>query len=294
MADFLSIICPPQRSPFNQPRGEEPFDRDKEIFSRLWWLFFNAIANLLNKPLVRVGLRADRLALDPASVLPGTLFTETDTGLVYQVFIIAKVPTWRYVSGVYALLQADIEAFSDTLTTDDTGALFDTTDYLHQYRWDGAALNFAPGDGSEYILSGSPRGGPPLGGLWGLCNGSAYDVAQPDGTVFNVTTSDFTGDVTIMGAGSPDAAQRVASRIKWEAGAKTDTEDATHTHTVTITDALAYGAGGFGAAPGQTVGSSVESVTHKHNLTDALSQSLVLGEGQGSPLRIATTWYIRR
>ncbi len=294
MAAFPILICPPDKTPHTQLRGQEPWDREREIFRTVWYLYFNAIAKLLNKPLVRVGLRADRLALDPASALPGTLFTETDTGLIYQRFTILGVPTWRYVSGVYALLQADLAAFLVDLTTDDTGALFETTDYLHLYRWDGAALNFAPGDGSEYIVSGSPRGGPPLGGLWGLCDGSLYDVAQPDGTIDNFATADLTGDVTLMGAGSPDAAQRVASRIKWEAGAKTDTEDATHTHSVTITDSLAYGAGGFGAAPGQTVGSSVESATHKHNLTDALSQSLVLGEGQGSPLRIATTWYIRR
>lgn len=44
----VRLIEPPQKTPFNQPRGEEPFDRTQEIFSRVWWLFWDAMARAIN------------------------------------------------------------------------------------------------------------------------------------------------------------------------------------------------------------------------------------------------------
>jgi hypothetical protein len=76
----------------------------------------------------------------------------------------------------------------------DDGRLFYATDYSHVYRWNAAGPGwiFIEGDASGYVVIGQPSG-VPNGGLWGLCNGSTYAVAQSDGTVANVTTATIAG-----------------------------------------------------------------------------------------------------
>lgn len=79
----------------------------------------------------------------------------------------------------------------------DAGRLFYATDYCHVYRWTGAAWEFLEGDGSGQVVIGQPSGAP-NGGLWGLCDGTAYLVAQANGTTASVTTQNLGGGAFIM------------------------------------------------------------------------------------------------
>jgi len=290
-----SLFCPPQRNPFIQEQGAQPFDRTKEIFNVTWWLYFHNIASFLGRPLVRQGLRSDRLALDPGSVRPATLFTETDTGLIYQMRVVDGVAGWYYVAGIYALLQADIPTFAATLGTGDAGALMESTDYCHKYRWDGSALGFDPGDeGSGKIVAGSD-GFVPNGGLWALCDGGTYGFAQADGTVDTGVTPDLTGDVALLGAAAADTSSRPAGRATWDAAAKTEDESDTHTHSVTVLGSTDYEAGGFSAVYEQTVATGTESATHYHDLTDTNAKLNVPSESNGGlGVRYALIWFQRR
>ncbi len=289
MANSLALICPPQRTPFNQDRGfQEPFDREKEIFRNTWWLYFNRIADFVGQPLVRDGLRAERIALSLGGVREATLFVETDTGLVYQMRVTDGAAGWHYVTGSYPLEQLDIPDFVATLIDADKGVLIDSTDYFHQYRWDGAALNFAPGDEG----SGKIVGGLPNGGLWAPCDGGVYDFSQPDGTVVSANSRPLTGDLFLVASATQGTAQ-LGTRPTWESGATTD-DEASHTHTVHVIGTNSYEAGVFNAVADQTIGSSGGSA-HHHDLSDSNAQLKITGDsGSGLPPRIAETWFQRR
>ncbi len=254
-----------------------------------WWLFFNSLAEAANKPVVRYGLREERLALSPSGLRDGTLFFETDTGLIYQ----SRAGTWYYASGVYPLPQADIEAFRDTLLDTEEGLLIESTDYFHQYRWDGAALDFAPGDpGSAYVVIGQVDGSAPNGGLWEPCSGAAVDVALPDGTIDSINTQVLNTDTAIIGA-AVASGPAVGERPTWESGATTD-DESSHTHTVHVIGSNSYDSGAFNAVPDQTVGSSGGSA-HHHDLSDSNAQLKITGDGgSGMPPRVSVVFYMRR
>jgi hypothetical protein len=165
------------------------------------------------------------------------------------------------------------------LDAGDDGTTFYATDYGHAYRWSGTALawSFLEGDcGSGFVTMGKPDGTAPNGGLWGLCDGSTYAVAQANGTTANVTTMNLTGDVVIKG-GYSTGAQQAATTPTWQAGAKTDVDT------------------GAGQAVQSGSGATVAAHTHQHNLSNANATLNAPGEANGGmPLRIGNNWYIRR
>lgn len=179
------------------------------------------------------------------------------------------------------------------LGTADAGREYRATDYRHRYIWSGTAWQFAEGDGSGQIVAGQPDGSAPNGGLWGLCDGSTYAVAQDDGSVANVTTQDLTGDVFVLG-GAPD--RRAATAPTWDNSvAPARTESATT--GISVAD--------HPTAADTTVGGAETRVTdgthdvieagHVHELTDVNAKlNAPSEEAGGLPVRVALRWYIRR
>lgn len=260
---------------------------------------------------VLVGTHADRLAIDASTVGIGTVFFETDRTVFYiAVDAGSGLHKWVYASGVFSSTLSGIP----TLGANDVNFLFGATDYLHLWRWTGAAWHFAPGDpGSGFIVAGSP-----VGGAWAACTGGSVTIATDAGGTTSVTTPNLTGEVFIKG-GSP-AGQQVATRPTWETASAT--EDDTHDHTYggttdpvgdhshalnTFTNiwSLQTGATLFAetgvVSPTQDAGAhshtysgTTNNDTHNHTLTDANARLKVPSEANGGlPLRISLTWYIR-
>lgn len=177
------------------------------------------------------------------------------------------VPALPVIRDVLANIPSGFNASAD-------GRLFYATDHKHIYRYDGAtaAWHFLEGDGSGQVVVGSPTGGAPNGGLWGLCDGSAYLVAQDNGTTLSVTTQNLTGGVFITG----------------------DTAGAQQAATApTFTGALTTGNdSGAGTTVQSGTGATVATHTHTHSLSATLNAPSVANGGL--PLRIGVHFYIRR
>ena len=172
---------------------------------------------------VRIDLFAVR---GPAAQFPNTIFEASDRN--YQAWV-SNGQSWLYAYGVYQRTQAQLAALAATLGTNDTGLEVWVTDFEHRLKWTGAAWVFAPGDpGSGWVAIGKPAGTAPNGGVWGICDGTAYTCLNADGTTTSLTSQNLTGEVFIKGAAST-ASQQAATRATWEAAAVTDNESA-HTH----------------------------------------------------------------
>src|ERR1035438_3075831 len=72
---MLPVILPPQSQPVTQGN----------LLERTWYLFLEAVraamAGLLE--LIQFGTDAERLAFDPANLMPGSLWIDTPSGPVY-------------------------------------------------------------------------------------------------------------------------------------------------------------------------------------------------------------------
>jgi len=281
---------------------------------------------------------ANRIALYPAANYPNTVFWETDRLVLYvseagtwkyvsgvnvntfsnrpadlgtgdvgfQFYASDFTVGWRwsgtafeYRYGIYERTQAQLAALAALLAASDVGFLVDVTDYEHILKWTGTAWSFQAGDGSGHVVMGKPDGSAPNGGVWGLCDGTAYTVLNGVGTTSNLTTQNLTGEVFLKGA-TAVAGQQAAVRATWEVAAITDNASAgTPAGSIGNNDssvAVQSGAGTTVAADPHShsfTGSAMGN--HQHALSDANAQLKVPSEANGGlPLRISTVWYIRR
>jgi hypothetical protein len=250
---------------------------------------------------VFVGTHAIRVGTSAAK--DGSLFYETDRTVLY----VSVSGVWKYCAGAMAGTLSPDQKPTD-LGADDVGFLFDSTDYLHTYRWSGSAWAFAPNDpGSAYIVAAG--GSAPLGGLWGACDGTTYNIASSTGTVTTAVSPDLSGGIFVMG-GTYTGSRVVAARAKWEATAKT-ADESTHTHDVDpagVDSAQSLSSVAVAAGTDHNVTPSTHThnvdvanttstagAAHSHALNDTVSQLKVPNEANGGlPIRIALAWYIRR
>lgn len=218
---------------------------------------------------------------------------------------------WLWVSGTGFSVQASLPT---DLGTYDFGAVWAVTDYYHLLKWTGSTWTFQEGDGSGHVVMGKPDGSAPNGGLWGLCDGSSYNVLNANGTLTNTATQNLTGEVFLKGAAAV-AGQQAATRATWEAAAVTDNASA-GTPAGTVSQATFTGDAATARdveddittpvsvvqAP-YTPSGSINAQTftgsalgnHQHVLSDANAQLKVFSEANGGlPLRISTVWYMRR
>jgi hypothetical protein len=129
----------------NAPRvptqSTAPFDGPSQpLFNKPWWGFYEELTRGLGLSLhtSTSGTHAARLATDPTQFpFPlGALFAETDRA-VYQIRVVTSpggspAPTWVYAYGEMA---APIASLPADLSINDSGFLFDATDYGHKLRW---------------------------------------------------------------------------------------------------------------------------------------------------------------
>lgn len=197
------------------------------------------------------------------SAFPEAFYFTTDVNL--RLLYCSDGISWNYVAGIYTIAQAGVAAFVGTLTAADAGQLIYVSDYEHLMKWDGSALDFAPGDdGSGYI--GIFRT-TPNHGIWQVCDGSSVNVLNADGTVTSITSPNYSTasylKLATAAAIGPDAASGTvanesahthqvdppnttssipSSTVEVQAGTGEDVATETHSHDVNVT-AFASGAG---------------------------------------------------
>lgn len=119
-----------------------------------------------------------------ASYPVGTIFFATDWLVSYAVQNPAGGKAWLYYNGIY---EAPIASLPGTLGVNDIYFTFRASDYLHSWKWNGAAWHFTTGGtlaGSEaFSVTGPPFGG--FGTLWHLEDGTTQPISQDDGTLHN-------------------------------------------------------------------------------------------------------------
>lgn len=131
--------------------------------------------------------RANRGGYAAAGYPVGTLYYETDTTLSYAVQAPAGVLTWLYYNGVWEDVLANLPG---GLGVNDINLTFRASDYLHSWVWNGSAWHFGAGEQGFYPAGsyGIFNPGQVPFGLWHVCDGGTYAVAQDNATTSNVVT----------------------------------------------------------------------------------------------------------
>jgi len=140
-----------------------------------WKQFFQKLGTPAQIQIFSSGTHAARLNLAPSSLVPGSIFFETDRNLYYVANTV-----WRYDGGIMAVTQANLPT---DLQAEDAGVLAFVTDYAHLLQWTGSGWTWGPGEqGSDMILTF--LNGPSPGTGWQACDGSPnVGVLQSDGTL---------------------------------------------------------------------------------------------------------------
>lgn len=163
---------------------------DQVILNGVLYQFWVQLAGIpgfwspvISSPPALQDIWANRANYPAANYVEGTTILYTDRTVVY----IVQSGAWVFWSLAMTGLLADLP---NDLGPGDAGFHFLASDCRHLYLWAGSAWNFDPLDaGSGFtILAGGSYGYFQIStGLWGLCDGSSYLVAQDDGTTASVT-----------------------------------------------------------------------------------------------------------
>lgn len=179
---------------------------------------------------------ANRASANLTSV--GTYGTESDRTVVYQVQSIGSSKVWVYVSGVMKAVFADEPA---DLGTNDTGFLWNVSDYAHLLRWTGTGWEFVDEMGGYFAF----RVVAPDGNGWQVCDGTAthyLHIAAGVASAVAITPPNLTGTPAFLKAGAAYAVTINAAVVPTTgapsatapgAGAGTVAHQA-HSHTVTL------------------------------------------------------------
>jgi hypothetical protein len=208
-----------------------------------------------------VGTHAQRLSIGPYNVKAGALFYETDRTVIYMAVTSGtNARVWAYVGGQMRGTLSPNQKPSD-LSTNDAGFLFYSTDFLHEYRWTGAAWQWAdPGDpsGRVSMFIVSPGSG------WKLMDGTGNPVsyATPTGGISTISLPDSNDDVfPKFGSytGSVDAA--VPGTLGGVLG------DAGSGSGVSVTTSGSTGAPSGSTSVQSGGGATVPSMAHSHGVS---------------------------
>lgn len=250
---LLPLVLPKQAHPVlkGQPA----------LFDDTWYLFLQ-VAQLYASTgagLVQYGGRAARLEAEIDGLTDGTLWVETDTDLVYQWQ--APALAWVYLSGTYALTQAQLAAFAGTLGKHDTDLLVNVTDYAHILQWTGTGWNWGPGETGSGRLEAFAVA--PTGHGWHLCDGSTgVSYLKSDGTTGTLTLPNTNGSAAYMNLGSAYNPAITAAAVPTSSTPTSSTP--TFTGTPGTTGAASAGIQSSGAT-----GNTLTQASHTHNITPA-------------------------
>lgn len=179
------------RAPANLPQRifDHPIaDQNGLVSDRAWRELLTKVANQ-KIPSTFVGTHAQRIAAQNSAFIAGSIFQESDRGVLYQ-----------SVGGVWLFIGNPQNTTQDSLPTDltatDVGYLVKVIDFNHVLQW-----TFANGVGGWVWGPGDPHSGwiaafvnPPLDAGWQACDGSV-NVPQllSDGTLAYVTVPNTPG-----------------------------------------------------------------------------------------------------
>jgi hypothetical protein len=249
------LVLPPQPQPV----------LTGETFARPWYLFLDAVQRYASSgaQLARYGLRAARIAANMAGLVDGTLWTETDTGLVYQWRTASKPLAWSYAAGVYARTQAQLAALAATLKASDSGLLVNVTDYAHVLQWTGAAWSWGPGEQGSGMLEAFAVA--PTGSGWHVCDGSAgVKYLKSDGTTGTVTLPNTAGSAAYLLLGPAYSATITAAVVP-----------TISTPAITVANATLTTAANFAATGAAT---AVTQAVHGHTATSSTPTATLPGD----------------
>lgn len=151
-----------------------------------WKQFFQKLATPVQVQNLTTGTHAQRLVMDVGSLVPGSMFFETDRTLYY----IAHSGRWSYSSGMMQVLRKNLPT---DLQLTDAGVLAYITDFFHILRWIGNGWNWGPGEAQSGFVA-SFAIAPPENSGWVAADGSDnVPVLNGDGTVDFVTVPNVSG-----------------------------------------------------------------------------------------------------
>lgn len=192
----------------------------------------------------------------PAAQYYPALYFETDANstLIYR----STGTAWAYAGGMNRGTLASLPA---TLGADDSGYIYEVTDYWHLLRWNGANWIWGPGDvGSGYYQLFEAAPSTPAANAWQICDGSTVARLNSDGTTTNVTLDDLTTPAYLKGA-TASAVVAAASGATTSVSAGTPSGTNSNPNTGNDTDA------GFMAAADLITGTNVALNPHVHTTT---------------------------
>lgn len=192
---------------------------------------------------VRMGAYAVR---GSAAAHAGELFLATDRN---NVAFISNGATWKYAFGVqYGTLSPDTKP---TLTSNDTGYRFRSTDFAREYYWTGSAWDDSPGQPARWVVAFSVVNGS-LGTGWHKLDGTAsVPYSNADGTTGTTTLPDFITNKRFA---------RSNSTVGGAGGSAT-----THTHSIDPPNTTSGSDSGGGTVVQSGTGTTVAQHTHTHD-----------------------------
>lgn len=208
------------------------------------WVLLTAGASL------NEGTHANRPSLTTVPV--GTIYYETDRGHFYRVTLTGTTKAWTVIPDA-GMMRGTLspDQKPGALGTDDTGFRFWSTDFLHMYRWSGAAWGIVYNDLLQ--IAGFATASIPTG--WAPCDGTAA-----------VTRSTSIGGTTTFTVPDMNATNRFArgnTAPGGTGGAASYDPPSTASGAPSATTTVQSGAG-----------ATVPTSTHTHN-TDLASFSLL-------------------
>jgi hypothetical protein len=194
-----------------------------------WIKFFNQVGAAA--AVLAYGSRAQRLAQDPGASADGSLWLESDTGLVYRVQYIPGAVAdaeWQYFAGTWEREQGQLAALSLALRDVDAGLLVEVTDFRHILRWSGSAWGWGPGEDGRHEFVDMPIAPDDLTG-WQLCDGTVTSYLKGNGKTAAFTTPDLTAGAVRIGGAYTGTVNPAAATVTLTGD--TDDED-THVHSI--------------------------------------------------------------
>jgi hypothetical protein len=207
---------------------------------------------------------------NPVQQVNGMLYWETDRTSMYQVQLVANVPTWVWIFGMFSVTQAALPA---DLGTADGGFVALVNNYMHYLRWNGSSWGYAdsdvPGRVEMFWIDPSPVTG------WQLCDGTDHvKYLKGDGTLVDLTGATRIPDLTSAAnkaayakLGTPVAGPVAAVAPGFTSGGNTGNSAI----GIAATDSTTPGATGNDSGAGTVVaaGAGTTVATHTHTHTSA-------------------------
>jgi hypothetical protein len=226
------------------------------------------------------GTHAQRLTTPASDYNAGTLFFETDRGVLYVV----DAAAWKPVKG--SEIQDTLANAPTDLTANDAGFLFYVSDFHHRVRWDGAAWQWACGcrPGQYGDFDSDPGAG------WILANGTATTKLGGVGTntltAVAVTPANLSGDPAYKKSGAAYTGTILAATAPGISGSTGNSPSLDPTSQGDTTVEVQSG-----------TGTTVSATTHVHVLQDdphTHPVGTLAVDATGEPKRLIVLPYYRR